>query len=156
MQIEVIGLKDLNNTLGNIKDKIEDTKPLMISLAHHLEEIVQYSFEKEQTPDGKNWSPIKYRKSDQSPDKILQDSGNMLDTLRSKATKTTAIVGFNAVANDFQYPLTHQFGTNKAGRKRNVTIEARPFMPIHKDGSLYDGVEDELMEIVENHLNQIV
>ena len=36
----------------------------------------------------------------------------------------------------FAYGLTHQFGTNKAGRNKNVHIPARPFLPIDSSGNL--------------------
>lgn len=34
------------------------------------------------------------------------------------------------------YSAIHQFG-GQAGRGRKVTIPARPYLPVHKDGSLY-------------------
>jgi len=151
--INVEGLDKVYLTLDTLQNKLSNTKPLMTAIAHHLEEIVHHSFEVERTPDGKGWSPIKPRKGDKSPTKILKDSGHMQETIYSKSTNNTATVGLNAVAGNFQYPLTHQFGTNKAGKNRNITIEARPFMPIKNDGKLYDKVEDELNEIVEEYID---
>jgi len=151
--VKVEGLDEVYVTLDTLENKLSNTKPLMTAIAHHLEEIVHHSFEVERTPDGKSWSPIKPRKGDKSPTKILKDSGHMQETIYSKSTNTTATVGLNAVSGNFQYPLTHQFGTNKAGKNRNITIEARPFMPIKSNGSLYDGLEKELEELVDDYLS---
>ncbi|WP_320034808.1 phage virion morphogenesis protein [Halarcobacter sp.] len=156
MQINTTGLDDLQAKLINIQEKIENTQPLMGELSNHLENIVLNSFEKQMSPDGKPWSPIKARKTDPHPEKILYSSGNLQGSLYSKATKDSAIVGLNAVSNSFQYPLTHQFGTDKAGRNKKVTIVARPFMPVDAEGKVYAGVEDELLELVEDYIEEFL
>lgn len=153
--IEVTGLDKIQEDLSGIECKLNDTAPLMAEISNHLKNIVEDSFENQKSPDGKVWSPIKKRASDPHPEKILYANGDMQRSLYNTSDKDTAQIGFNAVAGNFQYPLTHQFGTDKAGRNRNITIEARPFMPIHEDGSLYDGVEDKLVEIVEEYLEFI-
>jgi phage virion morphogenesis protein len=146
--VSILGLSNLIKTLQNTEDKLQDTQPLMLEIANHLHNIVLDSFESQSSPDGKAWTPIKSGKK-----KILYKSGHMQDTsLYFDASNNSAVVGFNSISNGFQYPLTHQFGTDKAGRNRNITIEARAFMPIKSDGSLYDGVEDELIAIVEEYI----
>ncbi len=146
MQIAVVGIDDLNKTLNEVQDKVEDTRPLLNELENHLTQIIKESFENEQSPDGTPWSPIKFRKSDKHPDKMLYDEPHMQTTLYANNSGDEVVIGFNAVANGFQYPLVHQFG------RVDGSIEARPFMPIHSDGSLYDGVENELMEIVGDYM----
>jgi phage virion morphogenesis protein len=153
----IYGLDDVQDTLKDTQNKLDNTKPLMLELANHLNNIVLDSFESHSSPDGIEWSPIKsatYKKL-KGGDKLLYASGKMQDSQYMDADHNSAEVGFNAVSNGFAYPLTHQFGTNKAGRNRNITIEARPFMPIHKDGRLYYDVEDELQEMVWEYLEFI-
>ena len=150
MQMAIIGLKDTNKTLKNIKDKVEDTRPLLNELENHLTQIIKESFENEQSPDGKAWSPIKYRKNDKHPDKILYDEGDMQRSLYARNSGDEVVVGFNAVSGGFQYPLAHQFG------RIDGSIKARPFMPIHEDGGLYAGIEKELMGIVGEYLEFVV
>ena len=153
--VKIIGLDEVQNTLNNTEKKLNDTAPLMAELASHLHNIVLDSFEEQKSPDGKIWTPIKQakyqrHKSVGGGDKILYRNGKMQDSLYFDADKDTATVGLNAVSkkDGFPYPLSHQFGAKGAGRNRNITIDARPFMPTHKDGSLYDGVEKELNDIV--------
>ncbi|WP_455756489.1 phage virion morphogenesis protein [Sulfurimonas sp.] len=145
MQIETIGLDDIRDDLKAIEDKTEDIKPLLKELANHLTNTIEESFEDETSPDGTKWTPIKFRKGDHSPSKILYDHGHMQNSLHSRVYKQSLTIGVNATADGYQYPLVHQFGT------KDKKIEARPFMPIKLDGSLYDNTEKELGEIVENH-----
>ena len=150
VNIEVTGLDELRNKLQEIQSRAIDTEPLMAELSNHLYNIVDESFQNEKTPDGKSWSPIKPRKSDRSPNKILRDEGDMQDSLTAQSSKDEAIIGFNATSNGYPYPIVHQFGT-KDGK-----IESRAFMPIHEDGSLYDETEKELFEIVEDYMNEVL
>ena len=154
VNIKVKNLENLNKSLKDIQNKVQDTEPLMAELSNHLYNIVENSFETQSSPDGKAWSPIKqatYKNYKLPTDKLLYKSGNMQDSLNRDFDSNSATVGLNAVNGDFQYPLTHQFGTDNAFGK-GITIEARPFMPIKNDGSLYDGVEDELVDIFEDYI----
>ncbi|PIE73523.1 MAG: virion morphogenesis protein, partial [Deltaproteobacteria bacterium] len=124
--IQIENLEETQELLLKIDKKIRATKPLMANISEHLYNVVLNSFEEEKSPDGIAWTPIKPRKADKHPEKILFDSGDMQKRQYKKYDNNSAIVGFNAVSNNFQYPLTHQFGTNKAGKSKNITIVARP------------------------------
>lgn len=158
VNISVQGLDKTQEALQTLKDKVQNTAPLMAELSKYLYNIVEESFENESSPDGKKWSPIKQtgRVKKGGSQKILFKSGDMQDSLGKDSSNDTAEIGLNAISGDFQYPLTHQFGTDKAGRNRNITIEARPFMPIKNDGSLYDGVEDELVDIIDDYIEDSI
>lgn len=152
MQIDVNELDNLQIKLNQFQNNLTNTKPLMLEIANHLHNITVESFEKESSPDGKKWSPIKitgYVSKYYS--KILYQEGDLQGSLYSKATKDSATVGLNAVSNGFQYPLTHQFGTNNAWG-RGIVVPARPFLPIDSNGNIYEGVEKELMEIVDDYV----
>ena len=151
MQIDAKGLDNLQIKLNRFQNDLTHTEPLMAEIANHLHLMIEVSFEREQSPDGKKWSPIKPRKNDIHPEKILFSSGEMQGSLYQKSTKDTAIVGLNAVSNGFQYPLTHQFGTDNAWG-RGIVVDARPFLPIDINGNIYEGVEEELIEIVDDYI----
>ena len=152
MQIDVKGLDNLQIKLNQFKNDLTHAEPLMAKLANHLHVMVEVSFEREQSPDGKKWTPIKPNKKDPHPKKILWSSGAMQGSLYRNVTKDTAIVGLNAISpSGFQYPLTHQFGTSNAWGK-GITVPARPFLPIDSKGYIYEGVEKELMEIVDDYV----
>lgn len=151
MQIDAKELDNLQIKLNQFQNSLINTKPLMLEIANHLHNITVESFEKESSPDGKKWSPIKPNKKDPHPEKILYQEGDLQGSLYSKATEDTATVGVNAVSNGFQYPLTHQFGTKNAWG-RGIVVPARPFLPIDSNGNIYEGVEKELMEIVDDYI----
>ncbi len=178
--IQIENLEETQELLLKIDKKIKDTKPLMANISEHLYNVVSQSFEEEKSPDGIAWTPIKIRTIHTSYQKkgkkthtkkgvqtkafqryadkkrILYDEGEMQKKQYKKHDSNSATIGFNAVSNDFQYPLTHQFGTNKAGRNKNITIVARPFMPIHKDGSLYEGTKKEIFQIVDDYMDIVL
>ena len=145
MQIQLKGLDDIKDTLDELEQKTTDLKPLLRELANHLVNVTQESFENEVSPDGTDWSPIKFRKSDKTPTKILYDRGHLQKTLYSRVYKNSFTVGINATVNDYQYPLVHQFGS------LDGTTKARPFMPIKVDGELYEDTKKELDEIVSDY-----
>lgn len=151
MQIDAKELNDLQIKLNQFKNDLTHTEPLMAEIANHLHNIVEMSFEKEQSPDGKKWSPIKPRKNDPHPEKILFSSGEMQGSLYQQSTKDSATVGLNAISNGFQYPLTHQFGTDNAWG-RGIIVPARAFLPIDINGNIYEGVEKELIQIVDDYV----
>lgn len=146
INIELKGLSKVRNTLNHIEGKAKNTAPLMAELSNHLYNTIERSFQNQESPDGKSWNPIKFRKSDQNPNKILYDKGDMQDTVYHESGSDFAKVGLNATSNGYPYPAVHQFGTIDG------KIDARPFMPIHLDGSMYKNVEDELKEIIEDYM----
>jgi phage virion morphogenesis protein len=143
VQIEVQGIEPLTKKLQQLQSIGSDLTPIMAELANHLYNIADESFQKQQTPDGISWNPIKPRKDDQSPNKILYDEGTMQGSLSQKSNSNEATVGLNATANGYPYPIVHQFGS------KDGSIEARAFMPIHEDGTIYEGTLKELEDIVE-------
>ena len=148
VNISVQGLNKTQEALQTLKDKVQDTSPLMAELSNHLYNIVEDSFENQSSPDGKKWSPIKQtgRIKKGGSQKILFKSGDMQDSLGKDSSNDTAEIGLNATSNGYPYAFVHQFGT------LDGKTESRAFMPIKNDGSLYDGIEGELVEIVAEYI----
>lgn len=63
----------------------------------------------------------------------------------------SAINGTLTVASTPKYAAIQQFG-GKAGRGRKVTIPARPFLPVHQDGSLYPNEQTEILRALNEYL----
>jgi phage virion morphogenesis protein len=152
--IEVIGLDEIQKSLDTLEKKTSDIKPLLLELANHLKNTIEESFANETSPDGHSWSPIKFRKDDESPDRILYDSGNMQKRLYSRVNKDSFTVGLNATSHGYEYAPIHQFGSKKKSG-RGSGIVARPFMPIRLDGTLYEKSEKELEEIIADYFEFI-
>lgn len=153
--IEVKGLEELQMKLKSLQNIDKKTKPLMQTLGNILQNKIEDSFENESSPFGQKWqalkpSTIKQKQRRGKSLNILRSDGNLADRWIVKADDKKATVSNNTNKNGFAYGLVHQFGTNKAGRSKNVRILARPFLPVDKSGNLPDKTEEVIKRIVVN------
>ena len=151
ISIKAKGINKLQDNLKNISNKAKNTAPLMAELANHLYNVTDRSFENQSSPDGISWNPLKAstlktKKKNQS--KILYREGDMQESLNVESSNDTASVGLNATKDGYPYPIVHQFG------RLDGTMDARPFLPIHDDDTLYDNIAEELEEIVEDYIKE--
>lgn len=103
---------------------------------------IQLTFRRSTAPNGTRWAPLKLRQG-----QPLVDSGRLRASITSKVQDREVVVGTNV-----QYARVHQFGAtirpkrakllrfpNGAGGfafARQVTVPARPFMPIGPSGQV--------------------
>ena len=155
--IEVKGLEELQTKLKSLQNIDKKTKPLMQTLGNILQNEIEASFENESSPFGQKWqalkpSTIRQKQKLGKPSNILRSDGNLADKWIVKADDKKATVSNNTNKNGFAYGLVHQFGTNKAGRSKNVRIAARPFLPVDKSGHLPNrtkqAIEDATIEFM--------
>ena len=159
--IEVKGLEELQTKLKSLQNIDKKTKPLMQTLGNILQNEIEASFENESSPFGQKWqalkpSTIKQKQRRGKSLNILRSDGNLADRWIVKADDKKATVSNNTNKNGFAYGLVHQFGTNKAGRSKNIRIAARPFLPVDKSGHLPNrtkqAIEDATIEFIINKL----
>nr|DAN06012.1 MAG TPA: virion morphogenesis protein [Caudoviricetes sp.] len=159
--IEVKGLEELQTKLKSLQNIDKKTKPLMQTLGNILQNEIEASFENESSPFGRKWqalkpSTIRQKQKLGKSSNILRSDGNLADKWIVKADDKKATVSNNTNKNSFAYGLVHQFGTNKAGRSKNVRIAARPFLPVDKSGHLPNrtkqAIEDATIEFIINKL----
>lgn len=151
--IEVKGLEELQTKLKSLQNIDKKTKPLMQTLGNILQNEIEASFENESSPFGQKWqalkpSTIRQKQKLGKSSNILRSDGNLADKWIVKAEDKRATVSNNTNKNGFAYGLVHQFGTNKAGRSKNVKIPARPFLPVDRSGNLPGRVKDVVKKVV--------
>lgn len=151
--IEVKGLEELQAKLKSLQNIDKKTKPLMQTLGNILQNEIEASFENESSPFGQKWqalkpSTIKQKQRHGKSLNILRSDGNLADRWIVKADDKKATVSNNTNKNGFAYGLVHQFGTNKAGRSKNIRIAARPFLPVDKNRNLPKDLEDVVKKVV--------
>jgi len=151
--IEIKGLEKLQNKLESLQNIEKKTKPLMQTLGNILQNEIEASFENESSPFGQKWqalkpSTIRQKQKLGKSSNILRSDGNLADKWIVKADDKKATVSNNTNKNGFAYGLVHQFGTNKAGRSKNIKIPARPFLPVDKSGNLPSRVKDVVKKVV--------
>lgn len=133
----------------------EDFTPVTEEIANHLYNLTDEAFDDESSYTGTPWarladSTVKAK----GHGRILWDEGDMRGSLFSEADDSGAFVGVNAHVNDYPYPAVHQFGAENAGRSKNITIEARPYLPFDEHGEVHDGVIDEIVLLLEEYLQE--
>ena len=151
--IEVKGLEELQTKLKSLQNIDKKTKPLMQTLGNILQNEIEAGFENESSPFGQKWqalkpSTIRQKQKLGKSSNILRSDGHLADKWIVKADDKKATVSNNTNKNGFAYGLVHQFGTNKAGRSKNVKIPTRPFLPVDRSGNLPGRVKDVVKKVV--------
>jgi len=160
VNIQVTGADEIDHAIMQLLHKMQNLQKPFNAVGSYITNIMEESFDSETSPDGHAWHPLadstKAYKEKHGGSKILQSKDrNMRESTGYHADDTSVIVGVNAYSNKgYRYPIVHQFGTDKAGRNKDVHIEARPFMPITHDGELYDNVKIEVLDILLGYLGE--
>lgn len=132
---------------------VQNTEPMMRSIAVELLSLTEEAFDKEGSPV--KWQSLaeatihNREKKGQWPGKILQVStAGLAASIQPFHSPTEA-----GLTSNKPYAAIHQFG-GQAGRGRKVTIPARPYMPF--DGhKLNDEATRSILEIVMVHFAKI-
>ena len=156
-----VDLSDANRGLAQLLHNATNTQPMMRGLATELETMTDENFESESW-GGQQWADLKYPVAGQS--KKLYRSGELKDSITSKATNTTATIGTNMIYAAIQHMGGKTSAHKIAPKNKKVlafggsfakyvnhpgsNIDARPYLPISGDGKLQDGGEERLLEIV--------
>ena len=144
--------KAVEKALAGYAQTAKNRRPLMRDIASRLKTRVDMGFRQAKDPWGGKWAPLAFRNG-----QPLKDTGRLARSFTGQASDDEAQVGTNVC-----YALVHQFGTTiqagnpkvsnvcgyepkgapflqfKAGgrtiRAKEVTIPARPMLPITPDG----------------------
>ncbi len=161
-------LKALSARVGNMR-------PVLQTLGEGIIERTKRRFETSTGPDGVKWKDPSNvtlalfgerlagfkskRKKDGSLNakgqrdlankKLLIDTGILSSKIFHIASANTLTV--STAASTAPYGAIQQFG-GKAGRGHKVTIPARPFLPIHQDGTLYPKEQSEILSALNEYL----
>ena len=143
--------RDVMRALNALRSRVRDMTPAMRAAAQVLRSDILERFDAQTSPDGSAWKPLSaasilsrarrhapagYRKRRAQTvarfaggAKALLDTGQLRNSIKVlRVSSTEALVGTR-----LPYAAIHHFG-GKAGRGRKVTIPARPFMGLSRDG----------------------
>jgi phage virion morphogenesis protein len=160
-----IGL-DLDGAVGGLErmalpviERLGNLEPVLRTRAALLDGVIQTSFRQSKSPLGEAWkalAPSTVASRRKGSSKPLVDTGEMRQSITIVAGKDRITFGISGAPQ--QYGPVHQFGTSRAGRKRNVTIPRRAFLPIDKSGETafttgaakrwFDGTAEAIVEYV--------
>ena len=147
----IISIEELQGKLERLSKALENKTPLLRRIANTMQNVTEESFDKQASPFGEKWKDnAPSTKKNKQGNKILIQSGLLSQSFTQKVTGNSAQVGTNKA-----YAAIHQFG-GKAGRGKKVSIPARPFMPINKNGEIPKGLgerlEGEVVDYLKNAL----
>ena len=134
---------ELERVLHNAANHLTHTAPLMEDISRALLSETMMNFQFGGRPAWAGLSPLTIARRRGGAGAILQDSGNLRDTITISHTDDTASVGSN-----LKKAPTLQFGAKQGefGRSDRNTplpwgdIPARPFIPMDKNGDIsHDG-----------------
>ena len=152
---------DVKRGLAQLLRNATNNQPMMKGLAMTLESMTTENFASESW-GGDKWKDLRY--SPKGKGKKLHRSGELEDSITSKAGENFARIGSNMV-----YAAIHHMGgktkahkikpKNKKGLafggivRKSVNhpgsqIDARPYLPINAQGKLQDDGEDRLLDVV--------
>lgn len=114
---------------------------VMGKIARLLHNVTEDAFAHERSPFGVVWKAI-HREG-----KILQDSGLLAASIAHSSGSDFAQLSAGKI-----YAAIHQF-SGMAGRGKKTKIDARPYMPIDKDGNLAPKTESMILDLIEKDLN---
>jgi phage virion morphogenesis protein len=128
--------------LDTLKGAAGNMQPVFATIGRVLTNRIRLCFKLGIDPWGSPWAALRFRRG-----QPLRDTGRLQRSVSSRPDATGVTVGTNLI-----YAPTHQFGAvirprtaprlvfpGPGGRlifAKKVTIPARPFMPLRKDGSL--------------------
>jgi len=158
--------------LKELSARVKNMRPVLQTIGEGIVERTKRRFETSTDPAGKPWKPnsaatlgiLTARLSGQKS-KVKKDGSLNASGQRALANKKPLIVkgnlhrqfhigvtnGVLIVSNSMQYAAIHQFG-GEAGKNRKVTIPARPFLPIHQNGTLYPADQSEILKTLNEYL----
>lgn len=124
--------------LGKLRSRASDMTPVMTDIGEELVSRILDSFEREASPYGEKWAPLKpatilgrarrfkTKKAKQAAvanPRILQDTGTLRTSIEIQSVGHDHVTVWSRE----DYAATHQFGS---ARKN---IPARPFFPVRED-----------------------
>ena len=156
--VKITGVDAIKKMLRQKMETAKDLQPIHAHIGNLILNSIEESFEKEASPFGQKWQPVKIRTIHQSYGKkthgkrgkqtkaFLRHASNKKILTQSSRLRTSFTVNADAhgvvVGTNLVYAAIHQFGS-KSEHKSN--IPARPFLPVSSSGELERGVQSDIM-----------
>jgi phage virion morphogenesis protein len=113
----------IQQALARAAQRVGDTGPLMLGIGQEMESRIRARFETETDPAGQAWAQLLPSTLETYPKdgnhRILDRTGDMINSLSHEADERQVRVGFGAVggtAGD-PYAVYHEYGTKKMARR---------------------------------------
>jgi len=166
-KITITGVDEIKRAIAKISNRVKNLEPIHAHIGNMILNSIEDSFEKEASPFGQKWKPLKIRTIHQSyrgkrytkrgkhtkafqrhvsGKKILTNSGTLSSSFSVDADDSGVAVGTNLI-----YAPIHQFG-GYAGRSKSAKIPARPYLPIDSSKRLESGLQSDILEYLKKKI----
>lgn len=135
INIKAEGTNRLKQRLNTQAQNLLNLQPFWQLVGMYVQnQTIKERFDKEQAPDGTKWKPLspirvkqRMKRHKTGNMKILQDVGNLRDSVQYEAGQNYVRIGSN-----LKYARIHQFGGTIHFKKRkgSVAIPARPYLGV--------------------------
>jgi phage gpG-like protein len=173
-----IEVKDLgvSRALKATAQRFKNLNPVLQAVGEGIVERTKRRFDTSTDPDGQPWTPNSAATLGMLSARLAGSKGNVkkdgslnakgIRALANKkpligesqqlrmqivAAATNSALTVSTTSVTAKYAAVQHFG-GQAGRNRSVTIPARPFFPIKKDGSLYPREQAEVVDALNDYL----
>lgn len=159
---------EVNKALKALIGKVGNMRPVLQAIGEDIMERAKLRFASSSGPDGQRWKPnslatieayleqksgaftsfngTKSQNLLMSKKPLIGESKSLSKQFHVKADGNSVTIG-----NSMIYAAIQQFD-GQADRGKKVTIPARPFLPIHKNGNLYADDQAKIMETLNRYL----
>jgi phage gpG-like protein len=176
MPIEIQGLEEIQSSLNKLSQTLSPAqmKTTMNTIGNMVQNKIEESFEKEQSPWGEKWKPLKIvsfhlgytigkgknthtKKGKQTADflrytqnkKILRESGDLSDRWLAHADASSVTVASNVKSQKgYPYGAVHQWGSKR--------VHARRFFPVDESGRLESGLQKQIEDYLDKKIEQAI
>jgi len=148
MSVKIEGLEAVQKALAHLGDELSPPKMQrkMATLGGMVQNTIEESFDKEASPFGVAWKTLddktkKAKAKKRQSSRKLRASGALADKWQTHATPTSAhVFGGAKSKKGFEYGKVHQWGSRH--------VEARPFLPITKEGKIEATLAEDMLEVL--------
>ncbi|ACA57673.1 phage virion morphogenesis protein [Pseudomonas aeruginosa] len=149
IELELVD-REVQERLAALYAAVTDTLPLMRGIAAELLAETEFAF----MDEGPGWpqlSPVTVAAraaKGRGAHPILQVTNALARSITTRADRDQAQIGSNLT-----YAAIQQLG-GQAGRGRKVTIPARPYLPVLRNGQLKPSARDAVLDVLLAALSQ--
>ncbi|MDD3467490.1 MAG: phage virion morphogenesis protein [Campylobacterales bacterium] len=152
MSIEIQGLQNIQSSLNKLSQTLSPAqmKTTMNTIGNMVQNVIEESFEKEQSPWGEKWeklkdATLKHKLKKGKSSKKLRFEGDLSDRWLTHADATSVTIASNTKSpKGYPYGAVHQWGSKK--------VPARRFFPVDESGKMESGLQKQIEDYLDKKI----
>lgn len=154
MPIEIQGLESIKSSLDKLSQTLSPAqmKTTMNTIGNMVQNVIEESFEKEQSPWGQKWeklkdATLKHKLKKGKSSKKLRFEGDLSDRWLTHADASSVTIASNVKSpKGFAYGAVHQWGSKR--------VPVRRFFPVDESGKMENGLQKQIEDYLDQKIEQ--